>query len=54
MMMMKPGDKWEVVLPSELAYGNQYVSKLIEPGSVLIFDIEIFKVRFTYSIHLYL
>ncbi len=39
--MMKAGSKWEVYLPSSLAYGDQGYGAAIEPGSTLIFEIEL-------------
>ena len=45
MQMMKEGDKWELVLPSELAYGNSARGQHIKPGSVLIFELEIISVQ---------
>ena len=44
MQLMKEGDKWELYLPSELAYGNSQRGKYISPGSVLIFELEILEV----------
>jgi FKBP-type peptidyl-prolyl cis-trans isomerase FklB len=38
--MMKAGDKWEVYLPSTLAYG-EYPTSHIGPNSTLIFEIEL-------------
>ena len=40
MQLMKVGDKWEVYIPSELAYGENGAGT-IEPNSVLIFEIEL-------------
>jgi len=45
LQMMKEGDKWQLFIPSELAYGEQQRSKEITPNSVLIFDIELIKVE---------
>jgi hypothetical protein len=42
---MKEGDKWQLFIPSELAYGDRRMGKHIKPGSVLLFDIEILKVN---------
>jgi formylglycine-generating enzyme required for sulfatase activity/FKBP-type peptidyl-prolyl cis-trans isomerase len=40
--MMKVGSKWKVYLPSDLAYGDKGdPSGLVEPGSALIFEIEL-------------
>ncbi|KAK3252652.1 hypothetical protein CYMTET_38061 [Cymbomonas tetramitiformis] len=45
MQIMKEGDKWELYIPSELAYGDQQRGQHIKPGSVLIFELEILKVK---------
>ena len=39
--MMKTGSKWELYLPSTLAYGDQGFGPNVEPGSTLIFEIEL-------------
>lgn len=44
MQLMKEGDKWELVIPSELAYGRSSPTPLIKPDSVLVFDMELVKV----------
>ena len=41
MQQMCIGDKWEIYLPSEMAYGN-YSQPGIPGGSTLIFEIELF------------
>ena len=38
--MMKPGAKWELYLPADLAYGDGGRPN-IEPGSTLIFEMEL-------------
>ena len=45
MQLMKEGDKWQLFIPSELAYGNRQQGRYITPGAVLLFDIEIVKVK---------
>ena len=39
--MMKTGSKWQLFVPSALAYGDRPFGQLIEPGSTLIFDLEL-------------
>ena len=39
--MMPVGSKWEVFLPSALAYGDQGFGQAVEPGSTLIFEVEL-------------
>ncbi len=41
LQMMKTGSKWEVYLPSSLAYGDGGYGPNIEPGSTLIFEMEL-------------
>jgi len=45
MQEMREGDKWELYLPSELAYGNRQKGAHIKPGSVLHFVLEILQVN---------
>jgi FKBP-type peptidyl-prolyl cis-trans isomerase len=42
---MHEGDKWEVVIPSELAYGCKGKGAKIKADQVLVFDIELLKVK---------
>ena len=43
--MMRAGDKWELVIPSELAYGASGTpGGPIGPNEVLVFDVELLKV----------
>jgi len=39
--MMKVGSKWELYLPPNLAYGDRGFQPSIEPGSALIFELEL-------------
>lgn len=41
---MKVGDKWEVYIPSELAYGENGAGQMIGPNAALIFEIELLDV----------
>lgn len=43
--MMKPGDKWELYIPTELAYGARGTGAdgPIGPNEALIFDVELIK-----------
>lgn len=43
--MMKEGDKWEVYLPTEFAYGRQGAGKDIEANETLIFIIELIEIK---------
>ena len=44
LQLMKPGDKWHVVLPPDLAYGDRGAGSIIGPNEVLLFDIELLEV----------
>ncbi len=41
LQLMAPGDKWQLFIPSELAYGSRGQGPVIGPNSVLIFDVEL-------------
>jgi len=41
MQLMRPGDKWELYIPSELAYGSQDKGPIIKADSVLVFTLQI-------------
>ena len=45
LQLMHVGDKWELYVPSELAYGNSKRSELIQPNSTLIFEIELLSIK---------
>jgi len=45
MQLMKEGDKWELYIPSELAYGNSNRGRFIKAGDVLIFTLELITVK---------
>ncbi|PHQ65124.1 MAG: hypothetical protein COB99_05815 [Sulfurimonas sp.] len=42
---MKVGDKWQLVIPSTLAYGKQGTPPKIGPDATLIFDVELLKIN---------
>lgn len=44
LQLMHEGDKWELYVPSELAYGDQGAGADIPPGSTLIFEVELISV----------
>ena len=45
MQLMKEGDKWELYIPSELAYGDRQRGQYITPGAVLVFELELLEVQ---------
>lgn len=46
LQMMKEGDKWRLVLPSEIAYGERGAAGgLIPPNTVLVFEVELIEVK---------
>ena len=44
LMLMKPGAKWKVFIPSELGYGARGAGSNIGPNETLIFDLELLEV----------
>jgi FKBP-type peptidyl-prolyl cis-trans isomerase FklB len=44
LQLMKEGDKFQLVIPANLAYGVRGAAPDIEPNSVLIFEVELLKV----------
>eukprot|EP00931_Biecheleriopsis_adriatica_P062454 TRINITY_DN37647_c0_g1_i1.p1 TRINITY_DN37647_c0_g1~~TRINITY_DN37647_c0_g1_i1.p1 ORF type:complete len:184 (-),score=24.60 TRINITY_DN37647_c0_g1_i1:22-573(-) len=44
MQLMKEGDRWELYIPSELAYGERGAGAAIPPGAALQFQMKINKV----------
>jgi len=45
MQLMVEGDRWELYIPSDLAYGESQRGQYIIPGSVLIFQLELIKIN---------
>ena len=46
LQMMKEGDKWRLVLPPEIAYGEKGAAGgLIPPNTVLVFEVELIEVK---------
>ncbi len=43
--MMNPGSKLRLVLPPELAYGEQGAAPVIQPNSVLVFEVELVEIN---------
>ena len=45
LQLMKEGAKWQLYIPSELAYGANGAGGSIGPNETLIFDVELLKVK---------
>jgi FKBP-type peptidyl-prolyl cis-trans isomerase len=45
LQLMKVGDKWQVFIPSELAYKDQQRGPIIGPNSTLIFEMELVDIK---------
>lgn len=45
LQLMPVGSKWQVFIPSELAYGERGAGRTIGPNSTLIFDIELLSIK---------
>ena len=45
LQMMPVGSKWQLYIPSELAYGEYGAGETIEPNSTLIFDVELLGIK---------
>lgn len=45
LQLMKVGDKWQLFVPSELAYGEGGAGGTIGPNAVLLFDVELIDVK---------
>ena len=45
LQLMKEGASYHVVIPSSLAYGEQGVPPMIEPNSVLVFEVDLLSIE---------
>ena len=45
LQLMKVGDKWQLFIPSNLAYGPRQMGETITPNSTLIFEMELLDVK---------
>ena len=42
---MPVGSKWEMVVPSALAYGERGIGDMVGPNEVLVFDVELLEIK---------
>jgi FKBP-type peptidyl-prolyl cis-trans isomerase FklB len=43
--MMPVGSKWQIVIPSQLAYGERGIGSDIGPNEVLTFEVELVAIK---------
>ncbi len=45
LQLMKEGSKWQLFIPSDLAYGERGAGAVIGPNAVLIFEVELLSIK---------
>ena len=45
LQLMKVGDKWELIIPPDLGYGEKGAGNIIPPDSILIFEVELLEIK---------
>ncbi|MFC1617345.1 FKBP-type peptidyl-prolyl cis-trans isomerase [Candidatus Margulisiibacteriota bacterium] len=45
LLKMKIGDKWQLYIPANLAYGDAGAGNMIPPNSTLVFDMELLEIK---------
>ncbi len=45
LQLMPAGSKWQVFIPSDLAYGERGMGQVIPPNSTLVFEVELLSVK---------
>lgn len=45
LQLMKPGSKWMIYVPPQLAYGEKGVGNIIAPNTALVFEIDLVSTR---------